>query len=287
VSAVTPDEAGGQYCGLEIIALAPGESRTIETTDREFFVLPLRGSAQVDVGDERFRLRGRDTVFTAVSDFCYVGRDSTFTVTSAVGGEFALPSARCDRALAPKYGPAAEVPVEVRGARAATRQVTNFGVPGVWDHADRLMCCELITPAGNWSSFPSHKHDITPPSQAVAEEIYYYRIAGPDQITPSRQGYGLHRLYTGPEHLAAGLIALDELVEVRDGDIQLVPYGYHGPVVAAPGYPMYYLNVLAGPGPDRSMAFCDDPDHAWLREAWTTEPPDPRCPVTSAEGRVQ
>ncbi len=285
-ASVTPEQAGWQYCGLEIVTLAPGESRSVDTADRELFVLPLRGSARVVLADATFDLRGRESVFTAVSDFCYVGRDSRFTLASAGGGEFALPSARCDQALPARYGPAQAVPVEVRGAGNATRQVTNFGVPGVWDHADRLMCCELITPAGNWSSFPSHKHDITPPSRAVAEEIYYYRIAGPDQITPSRQGYGLHRLYTGPEHEAAGLAPLDDVVEVRDGDIQLIPYGYHGPAIAAPGYPMYYLNVLAGPGPVRSMAFCDDPAHAWLRAAWPQQAQDPRCPVTSAVGRV-
>jgi 5-deoxy-glucuronate isomerase len=81
------------------------------------------------------------------------------------------------------------------------------------------------------------------------------------------------------------LAALDESIEVRDGDVVLIPYGYHGPCVAAPGYPMYYLNVLAGPG-GRSMAFCDDPAHAWIRDSWADVPTDPRCPVTSAAGRV-
>jgi 5-deoxy-glucuronate isomerase len=78
-------------------------------------------------------------------------------------------------------------------------------------------------------------------------------------------------------------------VEVRDGDLFSVPHGYHGPCVAAPGYDLYYLNVLAGPGvgADRSMAFCDQPAHAWIRDTWANTPMDPRCPVTSAEGRVQ
>jgi 5-deoxy-glucuronate isomerase len=110
----------------------------------------------------------------------------------------------------------------------------------------------------------------------VNEEIYYYRIAGTDRVTPSRTGFGLHRTYTGPEHEAAGLAPLDEFAEVRDGDVVLIPYGYHGPCVAAPGYPMYYLNVLAGAGPTRSMAFCDDPAHAWIRDTWADMPTDPR-----------
>jgi 5-deoxy-glucuronate isomerase len=147
------------------------------------------------------------------------------------------------------------------------------------------MCCELITPPGNWSSYPPHKHDPTEPCQVANEEIYYYRIAGPDQITPSQVGFGLHRTYTGPEHGRAGLNDLDESFVVRDSDVVLVPYGYHGPSVAAPCYPMYYLNVLAGPGPERSMAFCDDVAHAWIRDSWKEMPPDPRCPVTTAAGR--
>jgi 5-deoxy-glucuronate isomerase len=102
-------------------------------------------------------------------------------------------------------------------------------------------------------------------------------------VTPSRTGFGLHRTYTGPEHAAAGLTALAELVEVRDGDVVLIPYGYHGPCVAAPGYPMYYLNVLAGPGPNRSMAFCDDPAHAWIRDSWAGMPIDAR--IAPGDGR--
>ena len=94
---------------------------------------------------------------------------------------------RAARPAAPAaYGAGRGRPVEVRGAGPATRQVNNFGVPGVWDHAEKLICCELITPAGNWSSYPPHKHDATEPCPVVNEEIYYYRIAGPDQVTPSR-----------------------------------------------------------------------------------------------------
>ncbi len=289
---IGPEHAGWAWCGLRVLSVPPGVPRTIRTGNSEVFVLPLAGSAQLSVADaagrleDSFTLEGRQDVFSAVSDFCYAGRDSVLTVTSSGGVQLAVPSARCSSRRSAAYGAAAEVPVEVRGAGVATRQVTNFGVPGVWDHAERLMCCELITPAGNWSSYPAHKHDSSDSCQVSNEEIYYYRIAGTDQRTPSRQGFGLHRTYTGPEHAAAGLTELDELIEVRDGDAVLVPHGYHGPVVAAPGYPMYYLNVLAGAGDRRSMAFCDDEAHSWLREAWRDQVPDPRCPVTSATGRL-
>jgi 5-deoxy-glucuronate isomerase len=263
----------------------------MDTADSEIFVLPLAGSVTVEVADadgrpeQKFELTGRSSVFARVTDFAYAGRDSVVTIASAQPAEVALPSARCSARRPAAYGPAEDVPVEVRGAGSSTRQVTNFGVPGVWDNAERLMCCELITPPGNWSSYPPHKHDATAPCEVVNEEIYYYRIAGADQVTPDPTGFGFHRTYTGPEHTAAGLAEVDELREVRDGDVVLVPHGYHGPCTAADGYPMYYLNVLAGPG-DRSMAFCDDPAHHWIRDSWQRTGLDPRCPVTSAAGRV-
>ncbi len=292
VVVLTPEDAGWTWTGLHVLRLEPGVARTVATGPSEIFVLPLAGALSVEVAPEEgavevtFELAGRESVFTKVSDFAYVGRDSTVTLTSVDGAEVALPSARCAGRRAAAYGVAADVPVEVRGAGPATRQVTNFGIPGVWDHAEKLVCCELITPPGNWSSYPPHKHDATEPCPVVNEEIYYYRIAGADQITPSREGFGLHRTYTGPEHVAARLAVLDESLEVRDNDVVLIPHGYHGPCVAAPGYPMYYLNVLAGPGADRSTAFCDDPAHTWVRDEWADEPLDPRCPVTTADGRV-
>jgi len=288
---LTPDDAGWQWCGLRVVRLEPGRPRTVSTGDSEAFVLPLAGSVRVDVAaaggppEETFELVGRASVFDRVSDVAYVGRDSEVVLTSRSGAEVALPSARCTTRLPARYGPADDVPVEIRGAGAATRQVTNFGVPGVWDHAERLVCCELITPPGNWSSWPPHKHDATRPCEVANEEVYLYRIAGSDQVTPSREGFGFHRTYTGPEHEAAGLAPIDLLATVRDLDVVLVPHGYHGPCVAAPGYPMYYLNVLAGPGRQRSTAFCDDPAHAWLRGTWPGMALDPRVPVTSAAGR--
>ncbi|HEV2783614.1 MAG TPA: 5-deoxy-glucuronate isomerase [Actinophytocola sp.] len=273
-----PADAGWTYTGLRVLRLAAGERRLVETGEFEAFVVPLSGGVVVEVDGERYPLTGRDSVFARVTDFAYVPRDAEVRLSSVDGCEVALPMARCERRLPPRYGPAEQVPVEVRGAGGATRQVTNFGVPGVWEHADRLNACELITPDGNWSSYPPHKHDDTEPCEVINEEIYYFRIAGRDGCWPSREGFGFHRTYTGNRDI-------DTDVAVRDGDVFLIPRGYHGPCVAAPGYPMYYLNVLAGPGEQRSMAFCDDPAHTWVRDTWASQPIDPRCPVTTAEGR--
>ncbi|MEC3976296.1 5-deoxy-glucuronate isomerase [Amycolatopsis sp. H20-H5] len=276
---LTPEAAGWAYTGLRVLRLAARTSRVVHTGEFEAFVLPLAGSCTVRVDGLVFELAGRESVFSRVTDFAYVPRDAEVELSTVEGIEVALPMARCTRRLDARYGPAENVPVEVRGAGQATRQVTNFGTPGVWDHADKLNACELITPGGNWSSYPPHKHDMASECEVVNEEIYYFRIAGRDEVTPSREGFGLHRTYT-----ADG--GLDEDVAVRDGDVFLVPRGYHGPCVAAPGYPMYYLNVLAGPAEDRSMAFCDDPAHSWIRETWNDQPTDPRCPVTSHKGRI-
>jgi 5-deoxy-glucuronate isomerase len=263
-----PETANWNYTGLRVLRLAPGEHRVITTGEFEAFALPLSGAVTILVDDERFDLAGRESVFTRVTDFAYLPRDAEVSLSTAAGCELALPMARCTRRLPPRYGPAENVPVEVRGAGNATRQVTNFGVPGVWDHADKLNACELITPDGNWSSYPPHKHDDTCP--VANEEIYYFRIQGPG-------GFGFHRTYTDDR-------SIDEQVTIHDGDVFLIPRGYHGPCVAAPGYPMYYLNVLAGPAPTRSMAFCDDPAHTWIRDTWPTQPQDPRCPITTAAG---
>ena len=277
-SQVTPESAGWSYVGLRVLRLEAGRPAAVDTGDDELLVVPVSGAVELTVGgafSTSIALAGRPSVFTHVTDTAYVGRDCALTLTSTQDAEIALATARCTTALPPAHLPASDAVVEVRGAGAATRQVTSFAVPGVFDGAERLMACELLTPPGNWSSYPPHKHDST--SDCANEELYWYRIAG------GPGAFGLHRTYTGDEHAAAGLAVLDETLVVRDGDVVLVPHGYHGPCVAAPGYPMYYLNVLAGPGP-RAMAFCDDPAHAWVRASWEGEDTDPRCPVTTVGG---
>jgi 5-deoxy-glucuronate isomerase len=174
-------------------------------------------------------------------------------------------SARAGERLAPRYGPAGGVPVELRGAGACSRRVHNFCMPGVFG-ADRLIACEVITPAGNWSSYPPHKHDEDRPGESVLEEIYYFEIAA----GPTGPGVGYQRVYG-----TAGRPA-DLLAEVRDGDVVLIPHGFHGPSMAVPGYHMYYLNVMAGPGAERAWLACDDPAHGWIRATWPGQAIDPR-----------
>lgn len=269
---VTPEGAGWAFSGLRVLRVEAGQTRAIDTGDSEVVVLPLTGSCVVRTEGQSFRLEGRRSVFERVTDFAYVPRDARFEIETDAGGEFALPMARARRRLSAAYGPAEKVPVEIRGAGDATRQVTNFCTPQSFP-TDRLTACELITPAGNWSSFPPHKHDEARAGEAILEEIYYFRVAGP-------AGFAMHRTYA-----ADG--AFDVTVTVADGDVFLVPRGYHGPSVASPSHDLYYLNVLAGPGAERTMAFCDDPRHHWIRETWSAMAPDPRVPMTSAKGRTR
>lgn len=269
--AVTPESAGWRYTGLTVMELEPGGAREIETGDREMLVVPVEGGCAVEVDGERFELEGRACVFDRVTDFMYVPIGAALRLQSPGGGTFALPSARAGRRFRAAYGPADKVPVEVRGSGAATRQLTNFFAPGVME-AERLVAVEVLTPAGNTSSYPPHKHDAAiPGGEAELEEIYYYRFDRP-------HAFGFHRTYAAEGDF-------DVTAAVADGDVFLVPRGYHGPCTALPGFPMWYLNVLAGPAAERSLAFSDDPDHAWIRSSWEADTPDPRVPMTTAAGR--
>ncbi len=275
---VTPHSAGWAYAGLRIVELAAGEARSISTGSDEMVVLPLAGSCVVECEGRRFELMGRRDVFSRVTDFAYVPIDAEVLLSSTGGGRFALPSAQATHRLEPAYGPADAIPVELRGCGRATRQLNNLCDPTTFP-ADKLVAVECITPAGNWSSYPPHKHDELRPGEAVLEEIYYFEMA--KTITAGARemgrGFAMHRLYTSD-----GEIDLCE--EVHQGDVILIPRGYHGPSMTAPGYDLYYLNVLAGPAPDRTMAFCDDPDHRWIRELWKDQAPDERLPLATASG---
>lgn len=274
VLGITPQQAGWLHAGLRVLRLAEKDHVELETGQHEIAVVPLSGSCAVTVDGCRYDLEGRAHVFASLTDWAYVPVGSSLCLDSNDGCEIALASSRASKRFNPMHMKAADVPVETRGRAGATRQVNNFMTPEAFPMADRLICVEVITPDGNWSSYPPHCHDDSAGSPVELEEIYYFRIGQTGLEGYSREGSGFHRTYT-----ADGLV--DELVEVKDGDAFLVPRGYHGPCAAAPGYPMYYLNVLAGPG-ERSLKVVDDVAHAWIREEWQAWSVDPRCPMTSA-----
>jgi 5-deoxy-glucuronate isomerase len=276
---VTPAVAGWDYSGLRVFSLAPGAPVSVSLDLDEAVVVPLSArDVRVTVDGTPYVLAGRDGVFAAVSDWMYVPLGSVVTIEAAMG-EVAVCTARATVRFPLALVRAEDVQVEVRGSGRATRQVTNIATPGSFAAADRINVCEVITPGGNWSSWPPHRHDGIGDCPVMNEEIYYFRIGREESPHGDPTGSGLFRVYTVDG-------SVDETVTLRDGDVYLVPQGYHGPSVAPPEYPMYFLNVLAGPGADRTMAFCDDPSHHWIRESWDTQEQDPRLPWTSAAGRT-
>jgi 5-deoxy-glucuronate isomerase len=270
------DATALKWCGVDVMSLAAGEERTIPTGQLERAIIPLGGAITLQVGAQTHSFRDRRDVFWGVSDWAYVGIDNEFVITAVSDAQIAIPNAKADHRLDAAFIPAEAVPIELRGAGQATRQLNNFMSPDVFDGAHRLMCVEVLTPDGNWSSYPPHRHDGEGDCQVHNEEIYYFRI-GHTSGGYSKEGFGMHRTYTDDGEV-------DVNVPIYDGDVFLVPRGYHGPCVAAPGYPMYYLNVLAGPSGERTMAFCDDPKHHWVRDTWAGSPTDPRLPMTSPSG---
>ena len=266
---ITPESAGWAFSGLQVFDLEAGATRRLSTGPDEAVVQPLSGSASVTCAGETVELAGRSSVFAGPTDFAYLPTGADVDVTSAAGGRFAVPTARAARQLPFRYGPVEQVAVELRGAGASSRQVNNFCTPETFA-ADSLIACEVLTPGGNWSSYPPHKHDEARTVAGVAveaelEEIYYFEVAGAD-------GFGYQRVYGTADR------PIDVLTEVRSGDVVLIPHGWHGPSMAAPGYDLYYLNVMAGPGEDRAWLICDDPAHSWVRETWTDQRVDSRLP---------
>ncbi|GAB94665.1 5-deoxy-glucuronate isomerase [Kineosphaera limosa] len=308
--AIRPGRPGWAHTGLLVADLADGESRTIETGADEYLVLVLSGGdVQVECGEHSDVLAGRANVFAGPADVAYIPRNSTVTVTSTGGGRVAFPFARAKADVAYSVVRAADIPVELRGAGQASRQVQNFGTPGTLE-ASSIIACEVITPAGNWSSYPPHKHDEHREGvESELEEIYYFEMraiareasliaqheasgeAGPSfpggtrgaepperggtrgAEPPERDPFGVQFVYGTDER------PIDVKASVRSGDVVLVPHGWHGPAMTPPGYDMYYLNVMAGPGAERVWLICDDPAHGWVRQTWDDQPIDPRLPL--------
>lgn len=277
------DEAtpGWEHTGIRVGVLGAGESLVLADTGVERIIVPLSGSFSVQHTEAgtttRTALAGRRSVFDGPSDVLYLSAAASAVLTGT--GRVAVASAPTSVVHPTRYVRAADTPIELRGAGASSRQVHNFGTPEALD-AERLIVCEVITPAQNWSSYPPHKHDEhVPGKESRLEEIYYFEAAptrsGP--VAAADEAFGMFATSSS----AAGEIQLTE--RVRTGDIALVPYGFHGPAAAAPGYDLYYLNVMAGPDRERAWLITDDPAHGWVRGSWSGQDIDPRLPYR-AEG---
>ena len=265
---------GWQHTGLRVGTLMHGDRLTLPASDVERIVLPLSGSFQVEATPGwSADLAGRASVWSGPSDLAYIGPGTAVTVQGE--GRVAVASAHATAPRPPAHLPAACVPVEFRGSGNMSREVRNFGTPDALDAAS-IIACEVLTPAGNWSSYPPHKHDEELEGiETKLEEIYYFelRTATDGAPEPARCApLGYHRVS------ASDARDIDVLAEVHDGDVVLVPFGWHGPSMAAPGYDMYYLNVMAGPGRERAWRITDHPDQTWLRTLWPIHDVDARLP---------
>lgn len=272
---------GWTHTGIRVAELAAGEERALEESGVERLIIPLSGSFRVrystGTSDSVTELEGRASVFDGPTDVLYLPVGSRAVVSGA--GRLAVAEAPATQVKPVQHIRRQDVPVELRGAGRSSRQVHNFGTPQALD-ADRFIVCEVITPAENWSSYPPHKHDTAVPGEeSRLEEIYYFETAVSRGLTASASAdpFGYMRAYSSD----AG--AIDTLAEVRTGDIGLVPHGWHGPCAAAPGYDLYYLNVMAGPDPERVWNISDDPAHGWVRESWDGQEFDPRLPYERTE----
>ena len=267
-----PPRAGWRYLSFETVHTT-GEAVAIAAADgSETCVVVLSGrDVVIEGGGERWRLDGREDPFAGLPSALWLP-DGRGLRLGSPSGQATLAIARAPRsgredvASAPIVIRPEDVRVESRGAGNATRQINHIIGPDF--PADRLEVVEVLTPSGNWSSWPPHKHDVDDmPAEAVLEEIYHYRFR--------RLGaWGVQRVYREDR-------SRDAIWEVRDGDVVIVPDGYH-PFSAAHGDDAYYLNALAGDR--RTMACSFDPDLDWVRDTWSSMEPDPRVPLVPPVG---
>ena len=252
---VTPASAGWTYVGLRVERIGAGGSIEVNSGEDEVCLVPLSGQAVIRSGSDEWTISRPGTMFDGKPTALYLPRDTAYLIVAETDCEIAITSSRATRSFPPRLIEPDDIAVEIRGAGNAARQINHIIKPEF--PADTLLVVEVFTPSGNWSSFPPHKHDVSQmPAEADLEEIYYYRIDPPT-------GFGLQRLYT-----ADG--SFDHAWVINDGDLLLVPEGYHAFAIAH-GYTGYYLNILAGDEPVRTMQPADDPTHAWVRATWTED----------------
>ena len=251
---------GFEYLAFQNLKLDAGGRYEAETEDSELGIVVLGGRCSVESSrGEWLDFGARANVFDGKPYTLYLPPQTNFRISTKTGADLGLCYAKAERQYEAKLVTPGQVRVEIRGGGNATRQINHMITPEFSAH--RLLIVEVYTPAGNWSSYPPHKHDVhNPPHEVDLEEIYYYRVRRPE-------GYAIQKVYTADR-------CIDATLTVRDGELVRVPEGYH-PVVAAHGYDVYYLNALAGSA--RSMAAADDPDYAWVRGQWREQ--DPRLPL--------
>jgi 5-deoxy-glucuronate isomerase len=249
---VTPNSAGWGYVGFGLYRLKAGETAAEATGETEVILVLVEGKAEISGGGKVFgELGDRMTVFERKPPHCvYIPAGADWSAVATTDCTLAICTAPGTPGReAAVIGPEGVSLVE-RGKGANTRYIYPIAMEER-DVADSLLVTEVFTPAGNWSSYPPHRHDEDNfPEMTYLEETYYHRL------NPA-QGFGFQRVFTEDG-------TLDETMAVSDGDLVLVPKGHH-PCGAPYGYEMYYLNVMAGPR--RQWRFQNHPDHDWIYQA--------------------
>ena len=248
VHQVTPESAGWGHVGFELWQLEPGMVVEQTTGGREACLVLLGGRADVVAGRQRFAAIGqRRGPFDNEMPFSvYVPHGTDWSLTAITKVELAVCTAPGGGGHPVRLIPPGEVAYSRRGTGSNTRHVHDI-LPETAP-ANALLVVEVVTPSGSWSSYPSHKHDRDAlPEESQLEETYYHRFNPP-------QGFGFQRVYTDDR-------SLDVAMTIEDGDVTLIPRGYH-PCATAHGYDLYYLNVMAGP--KRAWKFNTEPAHRWL-----------------------
>ncbi|MBN7796384.1 5-deoxy-glucuronate isomerase [Parahaliea mediterranea] len=251
---ISPQRAGWDYVGFDSYALRPGQALQEDSGDRELCLVLVGGRASVTAGEWQWSGIGeRRGPFDGTAPYAvYLPPHTAYTVTAESELELAVCSAPATGQYPPRLIRPQDCDRQARGSGSNRREVCNI-LFGNAD-AEHLLVVEVFTPGGNWSSYPPHKHDTdAAPRETHLEETYYHRISPP-------QGFAFQRVYTDDR-------SLDETMSVEDGDVVMVPRGYH-PVGAPHGYDLYYLNVMAGP--TRQWIFRNDPAHEWMLNADST-----------------
>ncbi|WP_374299707.1 5-deoxy-glucuronate isomerase [Paracoccus sp. (in: a-proteobacteria)] len=234
VHEITPQSAGWRYVGFSLYRLRAGEMATDATGGNEAILVMVEGKARIQAaGRDWGTLGDRMDVFEKTPPHClYVPDGQDWRAEAATDCTIAVCTAP-GRGTHParRIGPDG-ITLTQRGKGSNTRWINNIAMEAE-DWCDSLLVTEVFTPAGNWSSYPSHRHDEDDfPRITYLEETYYHRLN-------PRGGWGIQRVYTDDG-------SLDETMAVKDGDVVLVPRGHH-PCGAPHGFEMYYLNVMAGP----------------------------------------
>ena len=201
----------------------------------------------------------------------YVGVGSAIDITALGDGRVAVATSPAATKYPDQLVKAEDNEVVLRGNGPTSRQARNFGMMNSIA-AERFLVCEVITPSGSWSSYPVHKHDVENEYETALEEIYYFDMKPIDGATDAARPMA----YQGAS--SADDRPLDIMTEVHPGDTVLIPYGWHGPSIAVPGYDLYYLNVMGGAG-ERDWRVTIREDQVWVNEALKDVPRNPRLPM--------